>query len=174
VVNIDPLGHAYLSDFVHDAIAASAVRCQEVAAALDRTVGTLEMHVEPGGMASGSEEARLGREVTRFRASTIDQIARDLALDRIDLIKMDIEGAEPNALAGAWGAIERFRPQLAISIYHAPDHFFELPLLLASSLKNYSLFIRNYHFISNETILYAIPRERPVRARRERVSVSLM
>src|SRR5260370_17207178 len=33
--------------------------------------------------------------------TTIDKIVSELALDRVDFIKMDIEGAEPNALRGA-------------------------------------------------------------------------
>jgi FkbM family methyltransferase len=38
----------------------------------------------------------------------------DLELDRIDLIKIDVEGMEAEVLAGAKGSIGRFKPQLLI------------------------------------------------------------
>jgi FkbM family methyltransferase len=64
---------------------------------------------------AGSEE---GEEVP---LTTIDRIVEDLALARLDFIKMDIEGAEQNALRGAPGTLRRFRPRLAVAVYHRPD-----------------------------------------------------
>ena len=49
---------------------------------------------------------------------TLDEIVDTLGLDRVDFIKMDIEGAEPEALKGAERTIVRFKPKLAISVYH--------------------------------------------------------
>jgi FkbM family methyltransferase len=62
-------------------------------------------------MPSGT--ARQQKETT-----TLDNIVRDLDLSRLDFIKMDIEGAEVKALAGAKETIERFRPDFAIGSYH--------------------------------------------------------
>lgn len=50
--------------------------------------------------------------------STLDDFVRSQYVDRIDFIKMDIEGEEMNAVAGALGAINRFKPSLAIAVYH--------------------------------------------------------
>lgn len=50
--------------------------------------------------------------------TTIDALARELKLPRIDFIKMDIEGAERNALRGARASIARWRPRMALSAYH--------------------------------------------------------
>ena len=49
---------------------------------------------------------------------TIDQIVRELSLPRVDFIKMDIEGAEVRALAGALETLRRDRPHLAIAVEH--------------------------------------------------------
>lgn len=49
---------------------------------------------------------------------TIDQIADELSLNRLDLIKMDIEGAEIEALEGAPNTIKKFSPNFAIASYH--------------------------------------------------------
>lgn len=49
---------------------------------------------------------------------TIDQIADELRLNRLHLIKMDIEGAEIEALEGARNTINRFNSNFAIASYH--------------------------------------------------------
>jgi FkbM family methyltransferase len=174
IVNVDPLGHAYLAEHVRATLRDSSAVSHEICAALHDTPGRIEMLVEPGGMAQDVRHAQPDHEIRSFRAATVDELVDELALQRLDLIKMDIEGAEPQALSGAWKSIERHRPQLAISIYHHPDHFFELPVAMVGRLKSYRFFIRNYHFISNETIFYAIPRERPYRRRSNTIEVSLI
>ena len=50
--------------------------------------------------------------------TTIDRLTSELNLPRVDFIKMDIEGAEPNALRGAARTVARFHPRLAISLEH--------------------------------------------------------
>ncbi len=54
-------------------------------------------------------------------AVTIDETVADLGLDRVDFIKMDIEGSERHALEGARHTIERFAPRMALCAYHRPD-----------------------------------------------------
>ena len=51
----------------------------------------------------------------------LDDIVDDLGLERVDVIKMDIEGAERVALEGARRTIRRFRPRMAICTYHQID-----------------------------------------------------
>ena len=51
---------------------------------------------------------------------TIDSIVADLALKQMNFVKLDIEGAEKNAIAGAAQTIARFRPRLAIATEHFP------------------------------------------------------
>ena len=53
--------------------------------------------------------------------TTIDRIVRDLALSRVDFIKMDIEGSEVAALTGAADTLRRFAPKIAVGTYHRPD-----------------------------------------------------
>jgi FkbM family methyltransferase len=74
-------------------------------------------------------------------------------------IKMDIEGAEIEALNGAKNLIAAFRPSLAISIYHKPDHLFEIPLLVNSWNLGYQFHIRFHGHNLFETVLYCIPGE---------------
>lgn len=75
----------------------------------------------------------------------------------VDYIKMDIEGAELNALKGGMEIIKRDRPILAISIYHSLEDFYEIPNYLMENLENYNYYVRHHSMIFSETVLYAIP-----------------
>jgi FkbM family methyltransferase len=64
--------------------------------------------------------------------TTIDELTSELKLQSVDFIKMDIEGAERQALRGAQQTIARFRPRLAISLEHTPTDAEEIPALIWS------------------------------------------
>ena len=51
----------------------------------------------------------------------LDNVVENLALERIDFIKIDIEGSERWSLEGGQGTIKRFHPPMAISSYHHED-----------------------------------------------------
>jgi FkbM family methyltransferase len=76
------------------------------------------------------------------------------------LIKMDIEGAEPDALLGAPGIMARCRPIMAVCAYHKCDHLWTLPQLLKAGNPDYRIFLRRYAEECWETVYYAIPPER--------------
>ena len=70
-------------------------------------------------------------------------------------IKMDIEGAEMEALIGADKTITNYMPKLAISIYHKDDDLWKLPYYLMKKYPDYKFFMRHYTDITTETVLYA-------------------
>jgi FkbM family methyltransferase len=63
----------------------------------------------------------------RVPLTTIDKVVAELRLPQVNFIKMDVEGAEANAIAGARETITRFKPRLAIAAEHKPEDQFELP-----------------------------------------------
>lgn len=79
---------------------------------------------------------------------------------RLDFIKMDIEGAELMALQGAIQTIRRFRPVLAIAIYHSLGDLAELPLSVHEMCPDYALFLDHFTIHEEETILFAVPYEK--------------
>jgi len=76
---------------------------------------------------------------------------------RVDMIKMDIEGAEMEALKGAIKTIHRDRPILAICLYHKFFDLTNIPLFLIEKLENYDFSLRQHDGMA-ETILYGLPR----------------
>ena len=63
----------------------------------------------------------------RIHTMSIDKLVEEKKLPKVDFIKLDIEGAEPDCLKGAAETIKKFRPKLAICIYHDLEHFVSIP-----------------------------------------------
>lgn len=82
----------------------------------------------------------------------------DTRWDNLRLIKLDIEGAEAEALLGGWNSIKKFRPVLAICAYHKQDDLLTLADYIIG-LENYRLYLRHYMNATSETILYGVPEE---------------
>ena len=76
---------------------------------------------------------------------------------RVTFLKMDIEGAELEALRGAEHIIRVQQPKLAISVYHRRDDIWRIPMLLLSYVPSYRFYLRVYSFTGKDTVLYAIP-----------------
>jgi FkbM family methyltransferase len=78
----------------------------------------------------------------------------------VDFIKLDVEGAELQALQGARKLIQRWRPVLALSLYHLPQDLWELPLASVDLCEDYRFHVRQHYFNSFDSALYAVPRHR--------------
>ncbi len=98
----------------------------------------------------------LADDDARFSFTTIDHLVQTGAMERVDFIKMDIEGSELRALKGAEGALRRFKPKLAISLYHKIEDFYEIPLFLDGLGLGYQFYLDHYTIHVGETVLYAI------------------
>lgn len=91
---------------------------------------------------------------------------RGVALDRIlagrpvTFLKLDIEGAEQDALQGAARLLTGQQPLAAVCVYHGPDDLWRIPLQLHTCMPRSRLFLRQHGFDGWETVCYAIPHER--------------
>lgn len=82
--------------------------------AVGETTGTLLLEVRDPhnlGMNRISKQGTVPVEVT-----TIDRLVEQLELSRVDVIKVDTEGFEPNVLRGAAATIARHRPRLFLEL----------------------------------------------------------
>ena len=76
--------------------------------------------------------------------------------EKVSFIKMDIEGAEMEALMGGKKIIDTYSPKLAICIYHKPEDFWEIPMFIKNNWKEYQIYIRHHTELTTETVCYAI------------------
>jgi len=83
----------------------------------------------------------------------LDDVLKDFSPT---FIKMDIEGVEYEALQGARNMIEKYKPDLAIAVYHSIDHFYTIPSLIHSWNLGYKFYLRTHSSCCMETILYAV------------------
>ena len=92
--------------------------------------GTLALNigVQNSGMSSLVEET--GGDTLDTPVTTIDELVANFALERVDYIKLDIEGAEREELEGGLATIRKFQPRILLEAYHRPDDMEVLPEIL--------------------------------------------
>jgi FkbM family methyltransferase len=71
--------------------------------------------------------------------TTIDKLVAELKLERVDFIKMDIEGAEQRALMGAQQTLAQYHPRLALAAYHDPTDAERIPDLVQRGWSGYKM-----------------------------------
>jgi FkbM family methyltransferase len=108
-------------------------------------------------VAGSGPASHVGDGELEVKAVTLDECLGDT---RATFIKMDIEGAEPEALLGARRQIVECRPILAISCYHLQDHLWKIPLLIRSIAADYALYLRPHDLDGWDLVCYAIPPSR--------------
>lgn len=103
---------------------------------------------------TGNAASRISKEKT---GASIKTVALDKCVSEpVTFIKMDIEGAELEALKGSREILKRYRPKLAISLYHKKEDLVEIPAYIKEVVPEYKLYIRHYSNASVETVLYAV------------------
>lgn len=97
------------------------------------------------------EDGSTGKAIT----ISIDDFVVRNDIEKVDFIKMDIENAEIFALKGAEKTIKRFKPKLAIALYHKVDDFYDIPNFINSLNLGYKFYLGHYTIHAEETILFA-------------------
>ncbi|WP_196604817.1 FkbM family methyltransferase [Pectinatus haikarae] len=103
---------------------------------------TMGSHLDFSGNNRGNSEIEI-RTVDSFN-------------EAFTFIKMDIEGAEYDAILGAQKTLEKYKPKLAICIYHKNTDLWKIPLLIKKIVPEYKFKVRHYSSFNNcGTVLYA-------------------
>lgn len=121
----------------------------------------------PCGVFSHETQLRFacGDKINSVISDKGESIIQCVALDHVipgfnpTFISMDVEGVECEALKGAETLIKESKPDLAICVYHAPNHIWDIPLYLESLRLGYKFYLRNYTSFIAETVLYATAAE---------------
>jgi FkbM family methyltransferase len=93
-----------------------------------------------------------------------------LFAQRPTYVKMDIEGAEMDALHGATTTIRRYHPLLAACTYHTQDHLWRIPLTLQEFMPEARLELRPHCEDGFDLVCYAIPPDRARALQEEEVA----
>ena len=86
----------------------------------------------------------------------VDSIDNVLNGEEATIIKMDIEGAELSTLKGAEKTIRKYKPRLAVCVYHRTDDLLTIPDYILSLNPDYKLYFRNHCDQAYEAVLYAV------------------
>ena len=130
---------------------ASCENVEIVRAGASDTVTTLGF--SQGGAASLFRD---GGEL-KIPVTTVDAFVDERALATVNFIKFDIEGHELKAIEGARETISKFRPKLAISIYHLHYDVHLIPLLIQDICPWYKYYIRHNNVGEGEVVLFCTP-----------------
>ena len=129
------------------------------------------------GAARGNLSIRGSTQVADARACVTDRAGQDaitvpvIALDDLftdgqgapDLIKIDIEGFELEALMGASKTILSASPQLAVAAYHRPAHLWEIPEAIWALDPQYKIFA-GHHPSAHYEVEYYCARQSDMRS----------
>jgi FkbM family methyltransferase len=110
------------------------------------------------GNGPGTRVVTESRDPSALKVKTlkIDDLVARGDLPRIDFIKMDIEGAELEALKGSECVLRQFKPKMAITVYHSFKDFWIIPRFLHSLGLNYRFYLRHFTTHAEETVLFAV------------------
>jgi FkbM family methyltransferase len=115
------------------------------------------LYSRSGGLGFTADSSRAAK-IDPNSAFQIDVVSLDDTIqEEVTFIKMNIEGAEIEALKGGRNLIEKYAPKLAISGYHRPTDLWQLPRLIMELNGAYRLYLRQQDGGIIESVIYAVP-----------------
>lgn len=121
-------------------------------------LGVWNKHGTCGFVSVGEQESSIDNASSSSPMIEVDSLDNVIGPTNtaVSFIKMDVEGAEYNALAGAANVIQTYHPKLAICAYHRKDDIFRLPELILSLSPDYKIYFRHHSFTTFELVCYAL------------------
>lgn len=124
--------------------------------AISDTEGKTFFTPTPDNIGAGKIGAKVDKTSLPVAMTTIDAFCKKNGVEPT-FIKMDVEGAEPEALKGAQETLRKYRPKCAVCIYHTWEHRWKIPLLLRDLVEDYDFYVKKSQPYA-ETVLFANPR----------------
>ena len=132
----DPVNYQRLEEYVHTLPEDVQEKLYITEQAVWKDNSGMQLYALHG---PGSFGADIG--MVKAKSITIDHMLHG---KRDSYIKMNIEGSEKEALAGAEQTIRKYKPRLAIAGYHRTDDFWKIPLLMKRYREDYKIYLRTY------------------------------
>jgi len=157
ITAIEPLSRNFdaLSSWIKKAHATDKVSAVHAAIGAARGVVTIE-----GNENGADPRARVGGEQGELTiVETLDALFAG-RYERVDFVKIDVEGHESAALNGARTLIRAAKPDLAIAGYHRPEDLWAIPEHLDSIAPGYALFVGHHPRVPYECEFFATARRR--------------
>jgi FkbM family methyltransferase len=145
------------------------IKLQEQLSSLNNKNNSANFLVYPAGVYSKNDILKFSNNGIDSSASLDDTSKLKVPVVSLDTIllnsspnyiKMDIEGAEKKAILGAKQTIQKYKPNLAICLYHKPEDLWELPLLINELEPSYEMYIRVHEDMCLSTVLYCISKDK--------------
>lgn len=108
--------------------------------------------IGPGTRLSKTKTQNYNQE---FKTISIDDFVEQNCIKKIDFIKLDVECSELNVLKGAAETLKKFKPKLAICIYHKIEDLWEISKFLKENVPEYDLYLDHFTIMGWETVLFA-------------------
>lgn len=86
---------------------------------------------------------------------SIDDFVKQKNLDHVDYIKLNIGGVEPLVLEGAKETIKKFKPKLAVTVFHKAENFDAIPRVIHSIMPEYKFYFTHGRIQAEESLLLA-------------------
>ncbi len=149
---------SYKAVYAFEPSAAMARRASDNLAQMrDVTVFNVGLSDQSGFLRFNSEKGSASHIATEggeeIRVDALDNLVRE----KVTFIKLDVEGAESDAIAGFRRHILEDHPRLAISVYHRPQDMRELTMQVLDIRADYDLYLRHYTEGMTETVMYFMP-----------------
>ena len=109
-----------------------------------------------------STKANSANSLTNDGDTSVPCISIDTALngEPVDMIKLDIEGSEPEAIKGGRNTILKDHPILAVCVYHDQSHYWLIPELVFDIRNDYKIYLRHYTEGIYESVMYFVPKRK--------------
>lgn len=123
-----------------------------------------DIEVHPVGLSSSDCVLKISAEGSASAVS--NSSGTEISLRRLDdvigqqyasFIKIDIEGGEADAIKGAAETIKKWKPVLAVSVYHKVGDFWRIPKMILDLNPNYKIYMRHYTETIYETVMFFVP-----------------
>lgn len=131
----------------------AATRLEKYREVVVHPFGLSDMRAQHSFSRTGITDGKL-KKTGECRAMTV--AIDEVVTESITFLKLDVEGYEKEAIAGAERQIQNNSPLIALAVYHKAGDLWLLPLQILRLNATYKFYLRHYTQVAYETVMYAV------------------